>query len=82
MISLRLPSNLENRLNQISKYEHLNKSVLIKQALENYFKNYGKDISSYQLGKQFFGKYGSADSSLSVTYKSKLKRKLNEKYSH
>ncbi len=82
MISLRLPENIESKLSQISKYEHLTKTDVIKNALEQYLINYGKEISSFELGKDFFGKYKNGEADLSSTYKSRLKRKLNEKHSH
>jgi len=82
MISLRLPGNLENKLNQISKDEKLSKSEVIKQALVLYFEDYQKKHSAYDLGKDLFGKYGSKKGNISRDYKKILKDKLNEKHSH
>jgi len=39
------------------------------------------NMSSYEIGKNYFGKYGSGNGSLSQNYKKILKRKLNGKYS-
>jgi antitoxin (DNA-binding transcriptional repressor) of toxin-antitoxin stability system len=39
------------------------------------------EMSSYEIGKSYFGKYGSGNGSLSQNYKKILKRKLNGKYS-
>jgi len=40
-----------------------------------------EDMSSYEIGKAYFGKYGSGNGNLSRNYKKILKRKLNGKYS-
>jgi hypothetical protein len=38
---------------------------------------------SYELGEEYFGRYGSGDGSLSVSYKDKIKGKINDKlHSH
>jgi len=81
MISLRLPTELETKLSQISETEKITKSEVIKRALIFYFKKYQKDHSPYDLGKDLFGEYGSSDGNLSQTYKKKLKDKLHEKHS-
>lgn len=81
MISLRLTSDLENKLNKISKNENISKSEIIKQALILYFEDYHKKHSPYDLGKDLFGKYGSGIGNLSKDYKNILKGKLREKYS-
>ncbi len=81
MISLRLPNDLDNKLNQISKSEKISKSEIVKRALVLYFEDYHKTHSPYDLGSDLFGKYGSSDGSLSQNYKNILKRKLREKHS-
>jgi len=81
MISLRLPDELANKLNQVSKTEKITKSEVIKRALKIYFEKYRNDHSSYDLGKDLFGEYGSGDGNLSVNYKIILKDKLREKHS-
>jgi len=81
MISLRLNTDLENKLNQIAKSEKLPKSEIIKRALVSYFKDFQKIHSAYDLGKDLFGKYGSGKGDLSAKYKTILKENLNEKYS-
>lgn len=82
MISLRLPKDFEIKINRIAKDEKISKSELIKTALKNYIENYVNNTSPYKLGEELFGKFGSGQKDLSKTYKTRLKEKLNEKYSH
>lgn len=81
MISLRLTTDLENKLSKISKTENISKSEIIKQALVLYFKDYHIKHSPYDLGKDLFGKHGSGTGNLSKDYKDILKGKLREKHS-
>jgi predicted DNA-binding protein len=81
MISIRLDSDLEDKLKQIAEAEKLTKSDVIKRALKLYFKEYEHQKSAYELGDDLFGKYGSGKGNLSMDYKIILKSKLNEKYS-
>jgi len=80
MISLRLTTDLEKKLNQIAKNEKISKSEVIKRALILYFEKNEKQYNPYDLGKDLFGKYGSGINNLSKDYKSILKGKLREKY--
>jgi predicted DNA-binding protein len=80
MISLRLTTDLEKKLNQIAKTENISKSEIIKKALIMYFNDNEKKYNPYFLGNDLFGKYGSGKSNLSKDYKNILKGKLFEKY--
>ena len=80
MISLRLPNDLHEKLNQISKNKKISKSEIVKRALILYFDDYQKKHSPYDLGADLFGKYGSGNGSLSQNYKQILKGKLREKH--
>jgi hypothetical protein len=82
MISVRLPNNLEEKLEKISIQKNISKSEIIKIALSNYLDDYYSNSSLYDLGKDFFGKYGSGEKNNSKNYKNKLKDKLIEKYNH
>ena len=85
MISIRLENSLESQLAFYSNQHHISKSKLIKNALVYYFdmlKNENKSKSSYDIGAELFGKYGSGDGELSTTYKQRLKGKINAKNSH
>ena len=81
MISLRLSTDLDDKLNQIAKNEKISKSEIVKRALVLYFEDYQKSHSPYDLGSDLFGKYGSGNGSLSQNYKNILEGKLREKYS-
>jgi len=47
-----------------------------------YFNSAKTDQSPYEMGEDLFGKRGSGHADASTTYKTKLKKKLNEKHSH
>lgn len=79
MTTVRLPVEYEQRLNFLSTVKKKNKSDLIKEALDMLFHNEEMEIDSYELGKEYFGKYGSGNSSLSVSYKQKIKDFLHGK---
>ncbi|MDD2652192.1 MAG: hypothetical protein PHX44_03990 [Sulfurimonas sp.] len=85
MVSVRLDNMLENQLNLVSAQLSKQKSQIIKEALVYYFdmlKSEAKEKTSYELGKELFGKFESHDGSLSTTYKQKLKAKLHDKNTH
>ncbi|MDM8517312.1 hypothetical protein QUF76_14010 [Desulfobacterales bacterium HSG16] len=82
MVSLRLPQELEDKLNVVSSAKNITKSEIIKQALAAWFSDYDRTQSPYELGQDLFGKYGSSKNDLSKTYKKRLKDKLHEKYAH
>ena len=79
MTTVRLPAEYEQQLNALSAQQNKSKSELIKEALDMFFHKEKTEKSSYELGEHYFGRYGSGDGSLSVTYKQKLKEKYNAK---
>jgi len=81
MLSIRLSSDIETKLEQISKTENMSKSEIIKSALDLYFKKYHELTSPYELGKDLFGKAGGGQSNSSKEYKTILKGKLRAKHS-
>mgnify|MGYP003593421363 CR=1 FL=1 len=82
MLSIRLSSETESKLEQISKIEKMPKSEIIKSALDLYFQKYNEITSPYELGKDLFGKAGSGKKNMSKDYKAILKDKLRAKHSH
>ena len=80
MITVRLPQDLEQRLVLFAQYQHKTKSEVIKEALESMLAKKQVEQDSYTLGETYFGRYQSSDGTLSVTYKDKLKGKLNAKF--
>lgn len=81
MTTIRLNDELNNKLLTLKNIEHVTKTEIIKRAIVEYYEHHVNEKSPYELGEDLFGKYGD-DPELSVSYKSKLKRKLHEKHSH
>jgi len=82
MVSVRLDTNIENQLNYFASEQHISKSKVIKDSLIYYFDMLKKKEikqTPYELGSVLFGKYSSGKKNLSVTYKQKLKDKINAK---
>jgi predicted DNA-binding protein len=79
MISARLPDELEQLLASASRAKHVTKSDIIKEALEQYLRQDIEEKSSFELGEEFFGRYGSGDGSLSQNYKKILRDKIHAK---
>jgi predicted DNA-binding protein len=79
MTTVRLPIEIEQRLEILARKKHKSKTDLIREALEKLFIQEESEKDSYELGEEYFGKYGSGDGSLSITYKDKLKDKINAK---
>ena len=80
MTSVRLPSEIEQRLEVISQSRHKSKSDIIKEALEKFFEAEIEDKDSYELGKDLFGRRGSGHSE-PRDYKKDVKEKIRAKYS-
>lgn len=81
MTTVRLPPEIEQKLQTLSEAQHKSKSEIIKEALELFLQTREGEKSSYELGKDLFGKYGSGQSNLSRDYKEILKDKIRAKHS-
>jgi len=79
MTAVRLPIELEQKLDAYSKVQNTSKSEIIKEALEEYFCHESSGIDSYTSGLAYFGQFGSEDGNLSVNYKKILKEKIHAK---
>ena len=77
MTTVRLPIEYEQKLDMLSVLKQKNKSELIKDALDIFFHQEEIEVNSYELGKDYFGKYGSGRTDLSTTYKQELKERLH-----
>jgi predicted DNA-binding protein len=80
MTRLQLPPEIEQKLEFASKTRHTSPSALIAEALELFLaaKNITEDMEdSYEIGKVYFGKFGSGRSDLSTGYKKILKEKIH-----
>jgi hypothetical protein len=73
----RLPDDLEQKLEAVSKVSHKPKSELVKEALTEYFDKEEAEKTSWEVGEPYFGKYGSGDGSLSTTYKQRIREKIH-----
>jgi len=82
MVTIRLPDEMEAQLEALTHMENTTKTEVIRTALSEYIGKHLHEKSPYELGRDLFGKYGSSDSDRSVTYKERIKRILDEKYSH
>jgi len=81
MTTVRLNKEIDNKLSVIMEIEKSSKSEIIKKAIIEYYNLHIPNKTPYELGKDFFGKYGS-DEDLSTTYKQRLKEKLDAKHTH
>jgi len=81
MTTVRLPMEIEQKLEILSRSTHKSKTDIIKEAIENMFTKEENEKDSYQLGEEYFGRFGSGKGNLSTDYKNLLKDKINAKYS-
>jgi predicted DNA-binding protein len=80
MTTVRLPLDIDMRLAMLTKMWQKTKSQVIKEILESFFRTQENEESSYALGKDFFGRYGSGNGNLSKDYKKLIKGKLYDKH--
>ena len=80
MITVRLPSEIQQKLEVLAKSKNKSKSEIIREALVLFMFKEEPEKDSYELGKEYFGKYGSGDGSLSTSYKKKIKGRLDAKH--
>jgi len=72
----RLPVETRNKLLVLSKAKNKTMSEIIIESLDLYYGQEENEIDSYTLGLPYFGRYGSGEGDLSVTYKQRLREKL------
>ena len=83
MTTVRLPEFLEYRLEEESLSQQRPKSEFVREALAQYFTSADTNRSSWELGADLFGRYGSGDGNLSTSYKERLRDKISAKiYTH
>lgn len=78
MITLRLDSELEKRLNSIAEVLGISKSELVRKSLLAYLDQVVRSCA-WDLGRDLFGKYSSGRTDLSVNRKSILRQKLRDR---
>jgi len=81
MTTIRLNDDLNSKLLALKNIEQVTKTEIIKRAIVEYYEHHVNEKTPYELGEELFGRFGD-DPDLSVSYKSKLKRKLHEKHTH
>jgi predicted DNA-binding protein len=66
MTSLRLPTDVEQKIFSFAKSRNQSKSAVILAALEQFFEQ-EEEIDSFELGKDYFGRFGSNSGEASYT---------------
>lgn len=78
MKSVRLPKELEEELENLSSSTNKSHSLIIREALVEYIAKEKRHREPFETGKAYFGKHGSGDGDRSVTYKSRIKKKIRD----
>ena len=82
-LKIRLPDDIEQKLNTVSRMEQRSKSAIAREAMEEYLQRNYPGESPYESGKELFGKYSSDKRNLSVDseniFKEKVKNRHHEK---
>ncbi|MCR8640804.1 transcriptional regulator [Leptospira interrogans serovar Ricardi] len=79
MINLRLPPELERKLNSFAKSEGKSRSEIVKDSILEYIKNHGKTKTPFELGEDLFGKHTSDVSDLAQNRKKYLHQSVKDK---
>ncbi len=79
MISLRLPPELERKLDSLAKSEGRSRSEIVKESIHEYIENRGKVKSPFELGIDLFGKHNSGLTDLAQNRKEYLRKSLSRK---
>ncbi len=79
MTTVRLTVEMEQKLNLLARLRNKSKTDLIKEALELFISQQESEEDGFTVGKAVFGRYGSGERDRSVTYKQRIKSKLNAK---
>lgn len=79
-VSIRLDSQLEERLAKASRKLRTNKTDVIKRSLEAYLNQIEPSRTPYELGEDLFGADQSPGRDFSSGFKRRLKRKLRAKH--
>lgn len=79
MLAVRLPEEMERKIEKEARYRQRTKTQVVKEALELYFRKKAQERSAYELGADLFGKYGSGRGDNSVRYKERIKEKIAKK---
>jgi hypothetical protein len=78
LITLRLDSKLEKRINDSARLLGLSRSELIRISVTEYLERLSKP-NAWEIGRELFGKYASGVDNLSEDRKALLKKKIEAK---
>jgi RHH-type rel operon transcriptional repressor/antitoxin RelB len=78
MLTLRLNSDLKDKLNNLAELLGISRSEVVRKSLEAYLEDFEK-TSAWNSGKELFGRYSSGQTNLSSDRKVILKEKLRAK---
>ncbi|MFA4794654.1 ribbon-helix-helix protein, CopG family [Leptospira kirschneri] len=81
MISLRLPPELERKLDTFARSEGKSRSEIVKESIIEYIKNHGNIKTPFELGEDLFGKHSTDISDLSQNRKKYLRQSIQGKRS-
>jgi hypothetical protein len=81
MLTTRLTSSEEKKLEEYCEQNGLSKSQVVKEALAQYLAK-KSIVSAYESGQDLFGPASSNKTDRSSTYKKRLRKMLDEKHSH
>ncbi|WP_367899190.1 ribbon-helix-helix protein, CopG family [Leptospira sp. WS58.C1] len=79
MISLRIPPDLERKLDSFAKSKGKSRSEIVKESILEYIKNHSSNKSPFELGEDLFGKYSANNQKLAQNRKSVLNKALKDK---
>ncbi len=80
MLTVRLPKETEEQLDNLAKQYNVTKSELVKKAIAEYLFKFYKN--PYETGKDLFGSDDSEIEDGSSTYKERVRSYIDEKHSH
>jgi hypothetical protein len=78
-ITVRLDHTTEQKLALRAKREGVTKSLLVRRSLQSYLEETEKTPTPWELGKDLFGLYGSANGDLSIRGEEILGNKIRDK---
>ncbi|MCT8333421.1 ribbon-helix-helix domain-containing protein [Leptospira sp. 85282-16] len=79
MISLRLPPELERKLDSFAKSEGKSRTQIVKDSILEYIQNRGNSKTPFELGPDLFGKHDSGNADLAQNRKVYLQKTIGKK---
>lgn len=79
MLSIRLPSELENKLREAAASYGISTSAYVRRVLAEKLAEEQQQQHPFPLGEALFGRYASADTNLAENAEQRLREKLQRK---